>query len=195
MIRKSILPILAIAVLAVGCASQKEPATRAVADAEAALAAVRDQAARWAPDQLQSVESALAGLKDSLGKGDYKAVLAAAPKLVTDVSELKSAADAALQSAIERASGEWSTLAADLPNMVSAIESRVNILSKSRRLPAGLDQARFDAAKAGLADMKNSWTRASDAFASGNVLDAVSIANDVKAKGAEIMTTLGMTSG
>ncbi|MEZ5457902.1 MAG: hypothetical protein R3E65_00830 [Steroidobacteraceae bacterium] len=45
MYRKLLIPALAAALLAVGCANQKEPATQAVASAESALAEVRDQAA------------------------------------------------------------------------------------------------------------------------------------------------------
>jgi hypothetical protein len=195
MIRKLLLPVLAVALLAAGCANQKEPATKAVADAEAALAAVRDQAAQYAPDQLQGVEGALSGLKDSLGKGDYKAVLASAPKLVTDVAALKDTAAAAMQAAMDKANGDWAALAADLPNMVGAIESRVNILSKARKLPAGIDKAGLDAAKTGLDGMKASWTEAGNAFASGNVMEAVKMAQDIKTKGAEIMAALGMTTG
>ena len=101
MYRKLLIPALAAALLAVGCANQKEPATQAVASAESALAEVRDQAAQYVPEQLEGVETALAGLKDSLGKGDYKAVLAAAPKLATDVASLKDAAGAAMIAALE----------------------------------------------------------------------------------------------
>lgn len=195
MYRKLLIPALAAVLLAVGCANQKEPATQAVASAESALAEVRDQAAQYVPEQLAGVETALAGLKDSLGKGDYKAVLAAAPKLATDVAALKDAAGTAMSAALEQANGEWTALAADLPNMVGAIESRVNILSKSRRLPAGLDKEGLDAAKAGLDGMKATWTDAGNAFASGNVMDAVKMAQDVKTKGTEIMAALGMTTG
>jgi hypothetical protein len=43
--------------------------------------------------------------------------------------------------------------------------------------------------------MKASWTEAGNAFASGNVMDAVRIAQDIKTKGTEIMAALGMTAG
>ena len=67
------------AVLVVGCANQKAPAEQAVAGAETALAAVRDDAQKYVPDQLQAVDAQLAALKDSLTKGDYKSVLTGAP--------------------------------------------------------------------------------------------------------------------
>jgi len=76
--------------------------------------------------------------------------------------------------------------------MVNAIQSRVNILSKSRRLPAGLDKDKFDSAKASLATLTQTLTEASDAFKGGNLMDAVSKAKAVKEKAAEIMSTIGM---
>ena len=53
--------IVAAALLATACANQKEPAEKAVAQVESALAAVKDEAAKYAPEALQGVESTLAG--------------------------------------------------------------------------------------------------------------------------------------
>jgi hypothetical protein len=195
---KKIVLAAAIALLAVACAGQKEPATKAVADAEAALSAVKAQAAQYVPEQLQSVESTLTGLKDSLAKGDFKGVLAAAPQLTSQLAALKDAAAAKkveMDAAIEKAKSDWSGYAADLPNMVGAIQSRVDILSKARKLPAGMDKAKLDGAMQGLEAMKSTWTDAGAAFASGNVLDAVAKAQQVKASGTQIMADLGMSSG
>ena len=58
------------ALVLVGCAGQKEPAEKALASAQAALATIHDAAQKYAPDQLQAVETQLAGMKDSLAKGD-----------------------------------------------------------------------------------------------------------------------------
>ncbi len=43
----------------------------------------------------------------------------------------------------------WEEMAAGLPKMVEAIKSRVDILSKSKKLPKGMDKATFEGAKAG----------------------------------------------
>jgi hypothetical protein len=76
--------------------------------------------------------------------------------------------------------------------MAEAIKSRVDILSESKKLPAGLDQAKFDGAKAGLDEMNKGWTEASDAYKSGNLADAISKAKAAKAKAVEVMTALNM---
>src|SRR5256886_157038 len=81
------------AVLVGGCANQKGPAEQAVAGAETALAAVRDDAQKYVPDQLQAVDSQLAALKDSLAKGDYRAALTGAPTVNSALRALKGAAE------------------------------------------------------------------------------------------------------
>lgn len=86
-------------VLLVACMSEKAPAEQAIASAETALAQVRDPAQKYAPDQLQAIDAQLAAMKDSLAKGDYKAVLAAAPALNTAISSLKDTTQAKQQEA------------------------------------------------------------------------------------------------
>ena len=76
--------------------------------------------------------------------------------------------------------------------MVEAIQSRVNILSKSRRLPAGISKDKFESAKTDLSSITQTWTEASNAFNSGNLMDAVTKAKNVKDKAVEIMNAIGM---
>ena len=89
--------------------------------------------------------SQVAGLKAKFDQKDYKGVLAAAPALLTQAQGLAAAAGAAKQAAeaaaLEAMNGEWGTLSADIPAQLAAVTSRVDILSKSKKLPAGLDAA------------------------------------------------------
>jgi hypothetical protein len=172
----------------------KEPATQAVAAAESLLATVKGDAAKYLPNDLQSVEATMTSLKESLAKGDYKVVMDGAPALTTSLNTLKEGV-AAKAAEAQAATMLWGSFAADLPNMVSAIESRVGVLSSARRLPAGLDQAGLASAKSGLEMMKSTWVEASTAFTSGNAIDAVTKAKDVKAKGDELLKLLGMNAG
>ena len=186
------------ALVLVGCASQKEPAEKAIAGAESALAAIHDTAQKYAPDQLQAVETQLAGVKDSLTKGDYKGVLAAAPALTSAISGLKDTAEGKqkdAEAAAAQAKDAWGPLSTEVPNMVTAIQSRVGILSKSHHLPAGVTKDGLASAKSGLDAMKTAWSDASNAATSGDFTTAVSKAQDVKAQAADIMKSLGMSSG
>jgi hypothetical protein len=183
------------AVLVVGCANQKAPAEQAVAGAETALGAVRDDAQKYVPDQLQAVDSQLAALKDSLTKGDYKAVLTGAPTLNSAISSLKDAAEAKkadAEAALAKAKDAWGPLSAEVPKMVDAIQSRITALSKSHHLPRGVTKDGLASAKSGVDSLKSAWSDASNASASGDFTTAVTKAQGVKDKAAEIMKSLGM---
>lgn len=183
------------AVLVVGCANQKAPAEQAVAGAETALAAVRDDAQKYVPDQLQAVDAQLAALKDSLTKGDYKSVLTGAPTLNSAISSLKDAAEAKkadAEAALAKAKDAWGPLSAEVPKMVDAIQSRVTALSKSHHLPKGVTRDGLASAKSGVDSLKSMWSDASNASASGDFTTAVGKAQAAKDKAAEIMKSLGM---
>jgi hypothetical protein len=186
------------ALVLVGCAGQKEPAEKALASAQAALATIHDAAQKYAPDQLQAVETQLAGVKDSLAKGDYKGVLAAAPALSTAISGLKDTADAKqkdAEAATAQAKDAWGPLSSEVPNMVAAIQSRVDVLSKSHHLPKGVSKDGLASAKSGLDAMKAAWSDASNSAAAGDFTTAVGKAQAMKAQAADIMKSLGMSSG
>ena len=53
----------------------------------------------------------------------------------------------------------WNAVAADVPKMIEAVKSRVDILSQSKKLPKGLDKATFDTAKNDLASATSAWAR------------------------------------
>ena len=189
-----LLAIFAAALLA-GCASQKAPAEQAIAGAETSLAAVRDAAQKYAPDQLQAVEDQLKGLKDSLAKGDYRAVLTGAPTVNTAISSLKEAAEtkkAEAEAALARAKDAWGPMSAEVPKMVEEIQKRVETLSKAHRLPKGVTNASVAAAKSGLDSLKSQWGEAASAATSGDFTTAMTKAQAVRDKAAGIMKSLGM---
>ena len=176
------------------CAGQKGPATTAMTAAESALASIKDDAAKYLPEELKGAEGTLASLKNSLEKGDYKAVLAGAPALMGNLDTLKTQVGAKLEEA-KVAATEWAGYATDLPKMVEAIQSRVTTLASAKKLPSGLNAAAVDTAKTGLESMKSTWADATAAFTGGNAIDAVAKAKAVKAKGEEVLKLLGMSAG
>jgi hypothetical protein len=185
------------ALLMFGCSMDKGPAEQAVASAETSLAAVRDMAQKYVPDQLQAVETQLGTVKDSLAKGDYKAVLAAAPALTTAISNLKDAAaqkQAESEAALNKAKEDWGPLSADVPKMVAAVKARVDELSKMHRLPKGVTKDSLANAKSGLTSMDSTWTDATNASTSGDFVTAVSKAQAVKDQATQMMQSLKMNN-
>lgn len=184
---KGIIWMMALVLLS-ACASDKAPAEQALKSAEAAVAAVTAQAGKWLPDQTRALEASLASLKDKFAKGDYKAVLAEAPAVAGRAKEVAAAA-AAKQAEL---TATWETLSANLPQMVAAVKSRVDILSQAKKLPATVSKEKLEAAKAGLADATKGWEDANAAFKGGNVADAVAKADAVKKRAVEALEALGM---
>ncbi len=68
----------------------------------------------------------------------------------------------------------------------------MDILSQAKKLPATMTADKLAAAKAGLAELTESWTAATEAFKAGNVPDAVAKATAMKSKAAEVLGILGM---
>jgi len=170
------------------CSQGKGPAEAAIKAAEDALNAGKAEAMKYIPDQVKAAEDALKAAKDAFAKGDYAAATTAATNASAKVKDLAAAASAK-KAELTKAWGEQSQL---LPNMIAAIKSRVDVLSKSKKLPANLDKGKFEGAKSGLAEIEKAWGDASNAFKQGGLADALAKAKSVKAKAVEIMTTLGM---
>ncbi len=194
---KILLALAAATLIATGCSMQKKPANEAVSSIEASLAEIKEDAAKYAPDGLKGVESTLAQLKENLAKEDYKSVLAGAPELTKAVGSLKEAVvtgKAHAEEVLAAAKTEWESLSADVPKMVEAIQSRVDILSKSKKLPKGVDKDSFESAKLSLQSMKVTWSDATADATSGALTSAADKARAVKAKGEEVLKQLGMTS-
>jgi hypothetical protein len=181
----------------VGCMNEKAPAEQAVASAESALVPIRDAARKYAPDQLQALDAQLATMKDNLAKGDYKAVVAAVPSFNTALGALRETAQAKQQeaeAAAARAKEAWGPLSTEVPRMVAAIQSRVDILSKSHHLPKGVTKDTLASAKSTLDSLKSAWSDAQNAATSGDFTNAVSKAQAVKDQAGGTMKSLGMTS-
>ncbi|HSW39822.1 MAG TPA: hypothetical protein VLL97_10055 [Acidobacteriota bacterium] len=172
----------------IACSPAKAPTEAAIKATEEALAGIKNNASVYVPDQLKAVEDSLAAAKESFQKGEYQQALTAAKELPAKAKDLATA----VASKKDELTKSWQDMSGTLPGMVETIQQRVNDLSKSRRLPAGIDTAKFEAAKSDLAAMTQTWTEATSAFTGGNLMDAVTKANTVKGKAAEIMNALGM---
>ena len=182
------ITLLLGSVMFIGCASDKGPAEQAVKAAEEAINSTKAEAAKYVPDQVKSLESALAAVKDKFAKGEYKAAISEAQALA---GKAKGVVDAA-KAKKEELTKTWTNLNEGLPKMVEAIQSRVDILSQSKKLPANLTAEKFAEAKTGLAAAKEEWAKALENFKAGNYAEAVSVANSVKEKAVKAMETLGL---
>jgi hypothetical protein len=169
------------AIIMTACAGQKEPAQKLIGNIETTVTAASTEAAKYVPDQLADVQSRLGELKTSFDKQDYAAVVTGAPAVLSAAQNLATAAAAKKDEILKALNDEWTGLAGALPAAVTAVQNRIEFLSKksSKKLAAGID---LGTAKAGVGDATSLWSKAQAAFAAGNLEEAVSTAKDVKAK-------------
>ena len=160
--------------------AQKTGADAAIKAAQTAYAAVADQANQYVPDQAKDVQTAIQSAKDAFDKGDYASAFEASEALPGKVKDLAAAAAAKK----DELTAKWKEMSESMPGLVTAVQTKVNALTKSRRLPAGAADS--------LASAKQSWTDASTAFQSGQLADAMTKASAAKAKLVELQTMLGM---
>jgi hypothetical protein len=171
--------LLAIGGLVLAGCSQMDPAQKALAEVQATIDAASDQAGKYIPVQFNAAKQGVADLKAAFDAKDYRTVIANAPSVLATAKQLAVAAAAKKEEVVKAATADWASLSASLPALVATVKSRVDVLGKSKHLPAGVDLA---AAKSALADATDGWAKAQAASASGNVEDAASLARTVKAK-------------
>ncbi len=163
------------------CTSQREPAQRMMQDIAATLGTVSEDAAKYVPGELIDVQTKLDDLKTAYEAHDYKAVLARGPALLGEAHGL--AADAAAQKAeiAKSQTEQWTSLAAAVPALFTAVQTRLDLLSekKNRKMAAGID---LEAAKSALRDATSQWSKAQGAFGNGNMNEAVPAAKDVESR-------------
>lgn len=182
--------------LLAACAGQQEPAQRNIEAAEASIAAMREDATKYVPDELKELEDSLAGMKANYQKGDYSAVLTAGRVLNThikSVGESIASHKEEMMAVNEQLTEQWNTLSAEVPEMVESVTARVESLTKSGKLPKDVDTTTFERVKTDAATMAQRWQQALGAFSNGNMQEAVDMAVVAKEKAESIMLTLAMS--
>jgi hypothetical protein len=173
--------VLAAAALFAGCTDNMEPAQKMNAQVQAAMAAAQPDAQKYVPDKLKDVEGKVARLQSAFNSKDYSTVITAGPAMLSDVKDLATAAAAKKSDVMQTLNGEWSKISELLPPQVTAVQQRLDELSKrsNKKMAEGIDVA---AAKNDFGAATTEWTNAQAAFSAGNLEDAVSGAKDVKTK-------------
>jgi uncharacterized protein YukE len=177
--------VLAVVLLLPACGVQKKAAETAIAGAETALAAVKDQAVNVAPDEVKAIEDAIAAAKVSVESGEFKAAIDATKDLPAKIQEMQ----AGLAAKTEELQKGWDGLNATLPGAVAALDKKMGTMKKA---PAGMEAAAWDGMKTSVADAKTKWGEAQAAVGTGNLAEAMAKGTEVKTAVADAMTKLKM---
>jgi hypothetical protein len=187
-----ILSLCAATLLIAGCAKNQHAAKEAVDKIESSLAEVKDDAQRYAPDGLQSIETQLARFKADIEAKNYDDVVAGSPQLEKAVASLKDAVSNGkkhAQQALAVAQTEWEALSVEVPKMVETLDARVAELDK-KKVFRGIKKEDFEGAKQTLDTMKSTWAEASDEFKSGKAVSAADKGKSAKSMGDELYDKL-----
>jgi hypothetical protein len=178
-----------MALILTACAGQKEPAQNLIAEIQATVNAASAEAAKYIPGQLMDVQGHLDALKASFDKKDYAAVVAGAPAVLAAAQSLATAAAAKKDEVLKALNDKWTALAGSVPGYMTAIQNRIDGLSKqaNKKAAAAID---VGGAKSALIDAMALWSKAQAAFAGGNMDEAVSTAQNVKSKVEAVAATL-----
>ena len=185
---QALLP-LAAAMMIAGCGS-RSTAESVVGQADGAVTTVKQEAEVTAPAELKVVEDTLAHMKKSFDDRDYKLVVNDVPQFNAQMKTLKDAM-AAKQAGAATAMQEWSTLNAEVPKSVEAIQARVDSL-KPNALPKDVTKEELETAKTELETMKTTWAEATAAASAGNTIEAADKGRVVQAKAEELKNSLGI---
>jgi len=187
------IAILSIGVLLAACAGQQEPAKETIDSTEKSIAALRDDASKYAPDDLKDLEESLAVMKSNYEKRNYSAVLSAGREIHTriqSVMQTLTAKKAEAQELTESLTEQWNTLSEEVGSMVETVNDRVTAISKPGKMPKNIDAGTLEHVKTEAAAMSDRWQKALAAFANSNLQEAVDMAQAAKEKAAGITAML-----
>ena len=180
------LAVASLVLSAVAC--NKGPAREALEEAERALAAARPDLEKYLPEELAELTAAAQDARSRLEEGRYTDALKVAQDLPLKIQLAVGAATVAKSELVAR----WKEMSATVPGLVQAIDAKVAELAAANKLPKGMDDAGFAAARTDVGSVTQAWSEATAAFQEGDVPRAVRTAQDIKAKAEALAGMLGI---
>jgi hypothetical protein len=185
------IPALAALCLALSaCASQKEPAEKALAAVEQKFAESGAEIQKFLPERHAELSQGIESLRASLASEDYGDV-------VTGAASLQDSLKRAIgESRVKRAQAqvgledEWTELSKSMPAMIDAMDKKIT--AQRGRPPQGMSRDEWKATIASYDAARDSWSKAAAEMTRANFEQTVLAARDAKAKIAAIMETLGV---
>jgi hypothetical protein len=180
--------VLAMGLLMAGCGDRQKDATEeAINAAQSAINAVRAEAEKYVPEQLDAAQKTLQSAKDALVKGDYQSALSGAKEAA------KRARDMAVSAAGTREEWKknWNELNESIPKSMEQVKNRLEAYSRGARLPSGMDKDMLEQAKVQYAQLREKWTEATAAARQDNFRDAIEKSTGLKEALAQLKELLG----
>jgi hypothetical protein len=186
---RRLLALTLLAAALAGCADRdREPALAALRAADAAVLGLDPQAESLAPEEVRAARVAREVALAAAGRKDWKG----AREVALGVPEkARRAVDAALARRAERARA-WAQAKVDVPNLLYALEDRLDDLDEVRSLPPGLDRPALVAARAELDATRTAWEGLAPAAGAGDPAAEVERAGALKARVLAVLERVGI---
>lgn len=182
------LPILLPLVSLLACSNRnKAPAEAALQTADLAVRTMSDVAMKFAPEQKQALEQALADAHALAEKKDWAGARAAAEAIPEKARQVLVAANEK-KSAVTG----WSEVSYTVKEMVTALQARLAAVTQSKTLPPGVAQAKVDEARTAATEIEAALAAARTQAQSGDFSGALAKAQALKARAIEVMKSVGM---
>lgn len=182
---------MGIALMAIGCGNTEREATEAaISAAQTAINSAQGAAEKFVPEQTKAAQDALQAAKDALAKGNYTEALQDAK----DAAQKAKDAVAAAAAKKEEWTKTWNDLSQSAPKSISQVQAKLDAYKKNGKLPAGVDKAKMNDAKAQFDQLKQGWTDATAAYKDGNLADAMKKASVFTQGLQKLKELLGITS-
>lgn len=139
----------------VGCASQKEPAEKAMAAIEETLKASGEEIRQFLPDRAAEIEAKVAALRASMEQKSYGDVVTGAAEASADLK--RAIADSRVARAKNRAAmeQEWNELLESMPKLIEAIDKKV--ATQGSKPPKGMEKDAWKQLVESYDAARNAW--------------------------------------
>lgn len=174
------------------CDPQKQPAQAAYAQVEASVGPVRESLQKYAPDEYEKLNQMMDAMRSRLNAQDYQGAIQMQPNVMAQLAAASSVAGMKRNAVVSELSAEWRTLSASIPNEMKQVSDRVNSLLSASRLPAGVSRDTVVRSQSVVAEISGQWVSATNSAQHNNLDDAVTQANTVKKRCADVATALGL---
>jgi PBP1b-binding outer membrane lipoprotein LpoB len=180
-----------LAIVLAGCSNQKDSAQNLLWEIDATISAAEPEAVKYVPEQLADIRAKVGDLRTAFDKKDYAGVISLGPAVLSSAQSLATAAAARKDEILKAQNDDWSSLAAAVPDEVTALQNRVELLDKksAKKLAKGVD---VESAKDRMVEVTSLWSKAQAAYAAGNLKEAVATAKDVKSRADALAVALKM---
>lgn len=181
-----------LALLLVACNSQKQPAEAAFAQIQSSLTPVSAELEKYAPAEFAQLAALIDDMKSKLNAKDYEGVVALRAQAMQQLAAVSGAAGKRKNELLQQFAGEWKALQVAVPNLLAQLNSRVNYLQGRGKLPADVAASTLQQAKQSITELNEEWTMALNATRNRDTETAVTKAQAIQKRGAEVGAMLGL---